>query len=273
MTGKGLNDLPLREVRGILAQVQVNLPFPMLLQNLDPVLDIGLQPEIYFSGETLDHLSWAAVEKVSSRLREKGTAVTFHAPFMDLNPGAVDERIREATVSRFRQILELVPLFRPRVIVFHPGYDRWRYDSNVELWLGKSILTWSPLVARAQKLGVKLALENIFEENPFSLQRLLAALNSPFLGYCLDPGHGNLFSQVALTDWIEILGSRLWEIHLHDNHGRADDHLPLGEGKIDFRAIFSLLQAKKLHPIYTLEPHSQEHLGPGLKALKKYLGE
>ncbi len=117
-----------------------------------------------------------------------------------------------------------------------------------------------------------MALENVFEEKPQVLKRLLEKINSPHLGYCLDAGHGNLFSREPLADWVEVLGSRLVEIHLHDNRGEADDHLPLGQGSIDFASLFSLLQKKKLQPIYTIEPHEIAHLQPSLEALEKYLG-
>jgi sugar phosphate isomerase/epimerase len=255
----------------ILKKIQVNLPFPMLLKNLEGVIAMGLQPELFFDGQTLDHLSWPDVERASRKLREKKVSVTFHAPFMDLNPGAVDERVREITAHRFQQILGLVPHLHPRVIVFHPGYDRWRYDNDVDLWLEKSLLTWAPLVQQAAPLSVKMALENVFEEDPQILNRLLSAIDSPLLGYCLDAGHGRLFSKVPIEDWIEVLGSRLLEIHLHDNHGQADDHLPLGHGEIDFPAIFSALKRKNLQPIITIEPHQEEYLEPNLKELEKYL--
>ena len=255
----------------VLSRVQVNLPFPMLLQNIDEILDFGLQPEIYFSGATLDHLSPQEVEKAARKLTRKNIPITFHGPFMDLSPGAVDEKIREVTVYRFKQVMDLVPHFLPLAIVFHPGYDRWRFDNDVDLWLEKSLPTWKPLVERAEKLSVKLALENIFEENPSILKRLLEAIDSPYLGYCLDPGHGNLFSEVAIVEWIEVLSSRLIEVHLHDNHRQADEHLPLGCGAIDFPAIFSSLREKNLKPIYTIEPHQKEHLELSLRALEKYL--
>jgi sugar phosphate isomerase/epimerase len=61
------------------------------------------------------------------------------------------------------------------------------------------------------------------------------------------------------------------EIHLHDNHRQADEHLPLGEGDIDFPAIFSFLRERRLTPILTIEPHLAEHLEPSLKALIQYL--
>jgi sugar phosphate isomerase/epimerase len=240
---------------------------------LERVLDFGLQPEIYFTGQTLDQLSWAEVRRTSRELRRRNLSVTFHGPFMDLNPGAVDDRVREVTSHRFDQVLALAPFFEPRAVVFHPGYDRWRYDGNVDLWLEKSLLTWKPLAERAEALSVKIAVENVFEDHPSSLVKLFSALGSPWVGYCLDAGHGNLFSQGAVTQWLDALGSRLVEMHLHDNNRRADEHLPLGEGSIDFAAIFAHLRTNGLNPILTLEPHLAEHLEPSLKALGKYLGE
>jgi sugar phosphate isomerase/epimerase len=255
----------------LLNKVQINIPFPMLLENLENILAMGLQPELYFSGLTLDRLSWKDAQKVSRKLEEKNTPVTFHAPFMDLSPGSGDEKIRQVTAFRFNQVMELVPYFHPRAIVFHAGYDRWRFDSDVALWLKNSLLTWRPLVERAEALDLKMALENVYEENPSPLKRLLEAVDSSYLGYCLDTGHGHIFSLVPLPAWVEVLGPWLLEVHLHDNHRQADEHLPLGFGEIDFSSIFASLRGKNLRPIYTLEPHLREHLEPSLKALEKYL--
>ncbi len=255
----------------ILKKIQVNLPFPLLVENLEAIPGIGLQPEIYFSSHTLDHLSPQEVERTSRALSEKNIPVTFHGPFMDLNPGAVDEKVRELTLFRFNQVMELVPYFHPQAIVFHSGYDRWRYDDDVDLWLKNSLVAWKTLVKRAETLSVRIALENVFDENPTPLRRLLDTVDSPLLGYCMDLGHGHLFSRVPLVEWVEVLGSRLVEIHLHDNHRQADEHLPPGWGTIDFPAIFSRIQGKKLHPIYTIEPHQIEQLVPSLQALEKYL--
>jgi len=255
----------------LLRRVQVNLPFPMLLENLDAVLKMGLQPEIYFSGRVLDHLAPGDVEKAAGSLEKARVTVTFHAPFMDLNPGAVDDRVREITLHRFFQLLDLVPSFHPRAIVLHPGYDRWRYDGDVDLWLENSLLTWKLLAERAGAFAVKMAVENVFEETPASLHRLLASVNSPLLGFCMDSGHANIFSRVPLAEWVEVLGSRLFEIHLHDNGGEADDHLPPGKGSVDFSGLFARLRQKGLHPILTLEPHEIAHLKPSLEAVGKLL--
>jgi sugar phosphate isomerase/epimerase len=269
-----MNALRMEQSLPLLKKVQVNIPFPMLLKNLEMVLEVGFQPEIYFHSQVLDHLQREDVRKVSQKLVERNTSVTFHAPFMDLNPGAVDEKIREITSYRFNQVLDLVPFFHPRIIVFHPGYDRFRYDDNVDLWLENSLRTWKPLLERVQNAAncsVRMAVENVFEEHPSILQRLFSAIDSPLMGYCLDAGHGQLFSGVEMGEWVEVLGHWLLEMHLHDNHGKADEHLPVGQGKIDFAGIFARLKSNHLNPVYTVEPHRQEHLEPTLKGLEKYL--
>ena len=257
--------------RELLAQAQVNIPFSLLLENLEGIVQSGLQPEIYFNSRTLDSLRRKDLKRAAREIERARIPVTFHAPFMDLSPGGVDEKIREVTRLRFCQVLDLVPYFHPRVIVFHPGYDRWRFDQNVDFWLKNSLRTWEPLVKRAENLSVKIALENIFEEQPSILARLLEAIPSPSFGYCLDAGHGQLFSEVPIVEWIQVLGPRLFEIHLHDNHGKADEHLPLGWGAIPFPDIFAVLKEKNIRPIFTLEPHHIEYLQPSLEALKKYL--
>ncbi len=256
---------------GMLRKVQVNVPFPLLVEHLERIAALGLQPEVYFSGAVLDALPRDDVERSSGVLRGKNTSITFHAPFMDLNPGAVDDRVREITALRFNQLLGVAADFRPRAIVFHPGYDRWRYDGDIDLWLERSLPVWEPVIARAESLGVRFAVENVFEDHPASLKKLFDTVNSPHLGWCLDAGHGNLFSRVPLREWIAILGPRLVEMHLHDNHGQADEHLPVGRGAINFDEIFSAVRAQDLHPIYTVEPHLEEHLEPSLRALEKYI--
>jgi len=42
-----------------------------------------------------------------------GLKVTFHAPFMDLRPGALDDKIRQASLDRIKEVLDLAPYFHP----------------------------------------------------------------------------------------------------------------------------------------------------------------
>jgi sugar phosphate isomerase/epimerase len=252
-------------------RIQVNIPYRMLLENLDFVVDKELNPEIYFNGEALDSYRKDDLVKINTALRQKGLSITLHAPFMDLSPGGVDAKIKKATIERLNQTLEVAAFFHPQIVIFHPGYNKWFFDGNVELWLENSLKTWSPIVTKVEKMGIPIALENIFEEEPSSLKKLISAINSPYFNFCFDTGHFNLFSTVYMNGWFDSLGKYIKEVHLHDNFKKSDDHLPIGDGEFDFDLFFRLITHYGVDPIYTIEPHEVEHLERSLQACRNYL--
>ena len=251
--------------------VHVNVPYSMLLQRRDHAIGNHIHPEIYFSADDLDTCREKDVQGLADALRKNSLEVTFHGPFMDLSPGGVDRKVKEVTLDRISKTLELARFFKPKMIVFHPGYEKWKFDGNERVWLESSVETWKPLVEKAGAMGLTLALENVFEETPDTLEALLDEIGSPSLQFCFDTGHHNVFATRPLPTWLESLGKHLGEVHLHDNHRTADEHLPLGEGTFPFDQFFSLLSESKLNPIYTIEPHEEEHLRRGMQAMRKYI--
>ena len=251
--------------------IQVNVPYQMLLEKLHFILDIGLNPEIYFNGDALDSCREEDLLRIRTALHEKGLTITIHAPFMDLSPGGVDTKIKKATIDRLSHTIDIASFFTPRMIVFHPGYNKWVFDGNIQIWLDNSIKTWEPLVVKAERMGIPLAVENIFEEEPSSLEKLISSIDSPCFNFCFDIGHFNLFSTATMNDWFDSLGNYCKEVHLHDNFKKSDDHLPIGDGNIDFDLFFKLIRQYDIAPIYTIEPHKIEHLERSLAMCKNYL--
>jgi sugar phosphate isomerase/epimerase len=251
--------------------IHINVPYSMLLHRIDFAIENRIHPEIYFSAEDLDTCQDQEVEQLSKTLQKNQLEITLHGPFMDLSPGGVDQRIKEVTIDRISKTIQLANVFRPKMIVFHPGYEKWKFDGNVKLWLESSLQTWRPLVKEAEEMGLTLAVENVFEESPDSIKALLEEIHSPHFRFCFDTGHHNIFSKTPLPLWMEVLGGFLSEVHLHDNHQESDEHLPMGEGKFNFNQFFTLLSQWDLHPLYTIEPHEEAHLWRGLEAVKKYI--
>ena len=105
-----------------------------------------------------------------------------------------------------------------------------------------------------------IALENVYERDPGQMKPLLDALASPQVRFCFDAGHANAFGGAPLGLWMEALGDFLGEIHIHDNNGVEDEHLPVGEGNIPFPQLFSILRQKNLRPILAVEAHSEQGL-------------
>jgi sugar phosphate isomerase/epimerase len=243
----------------------------MLLRRIDFAIKNKIHPEIYFNAEDLDACREEDVQRLSKTLQENRLETTLHGPFMDLSPGGVDQRIKEVTRDRVLKTLELAHFLNPKMIVFHPGYERWKFDGNIKLWLESSLQTWRPMVKEAEKRGLTLAIENVFEESPEPIKSLLEEIHSPRFRFCFDTGHHNVFSNTPLPIWMEALGGFLSEVHLHDNHKERDEHLPVGEGDFDFNQFFTLLSQSKLNSLYTIEPHEEAHLWRGLQAVKKYI--
>jgi len=252
-------------------RLHVHVPWRRLAEAMPLLLDQGLQPEIAFKGVDLDELDWQQVRSVAGRLDRAGLRVSLHAPFADLNPGAMEPLVLAATEKRYRQTLDVAAALGARLIVFHPGYDRWKYGGLDHLWLEANLAFWPPLIELAARSDCRMALENIFERRPDTLAGLLDAFDSPWLGHCFDVGHWHLFGKVSLNDWFAALGSRLFHLHLHDNRGRRDDHLPPGEGKIDFPALFDRIRGLDPPPSLTLEIHAPEDLLRAVAGIPPFL--
>jgi len=248
-------------MEAILKKVQVHIPFTMLREGyLDLFLKRRINPEISFSAETLARHTTAEFAEMGTKLAAADLTVTLHGPFMDLRPGAIDPEIRRVSRDRIAQAVTLSSLFHPKTIVCHPSFDHRYYVSTLDQWVANSVETWSYLAGLLDGEETIICLENVYERDPEPFRRLFAALASPRIGFCLDTGHFNCFSQTPLEEWLEALHPYLRQIHLHDNLGQADQHLPVGDGTFPFRRLFALLRESSIAPVLTVESHREEDL-------------
>lgn len=250
--------------------VHIHIPYPKLKDYFELLRKRRYDLEIYLSAAVLDQIEKPDLEKLIERL-DWNPALTLHAPFMDMNPGAVDTMVRSVTQVRFRQLLNVAAILKPRAAVFHAAYDRWRYSGRKDIWLEYSLDTWHKVVDSASKIGLRVAVENVFDEDPEALKMLIEKIGSPDFGFCFDTGHFNLFSKVSMEQWFESLGKNLIEVHLHDNDGTADTHWALGRGDIDFQQFFRLMRTHSPKPVYTIEAHDRDDVETSLDRVKALL--
>lgn len=79
-----------------------------------------------------------------------------------------------------------------------------------------------------------------------------------------------MFTSVTLEEWFKELGEYIAESHIHDNHGQCDEHLPVGEGAINFAQFFPLLNQYAPAAVWTVEAHNTEHLQRAMKNIQNY---
>jgi sugar phosphate isomerase/epimerase len=252
----------------------VNVPYPMLIARLEELVTRGLCPEIVFDAYDLDRIDRKEAHRVAETLQKKGLERTMHGPFRDLSPGGADPKVRAVTRERIDQTLELAEILGPLCVVFHSGYDPWRFQGYERLWLRNSVETWTPALERAERIDTTLAVENVFEKTPATILSLVKRFGSPRFRHCLDVGHHNVFADMPMDQWIKTMASYIVEIHLHDNTKERDDHLPPGEGNIDFSMLSRLVHRYvRVKPIYSLEPGREEELEASIQGFFRFIGD
>lgn len=255
--------------KDIIKKVQVNLPLRMIDDYLEKYLEIGLNPEFGIDSFVLDKMDIEEIKKISEKFRKKGLKVTAHGPFFDLNPVSTDELIREISIKRIYKSLDYAQILNASSIVIHPGYDYKRHGFLKDEWVKRSCEFYFELSKQATEKNISLLLENVYERNPQEILPLLEVVNENNGGFCFDTGHHFAFGTESLEIWLEKTGEFIKEIHLHDNDGKNDLHLPPGKGKINFDPLKKFLNHNLDRLRITLEPHREEDLFPCFDWLEK----
>ncbi len=248
----------------------ISIPYPSLKANLAEVIDADIQPEIGLEGDILYTEPENDFAQTARALDRAGLQCTLHAPFFDLNPGALDRVIRQASRDKLQRAFDLISIFRPASIVCHLGYEDNKHSYKQREWLKFSIDTWNILLETAAKFHTIFCLENTYESNPEMHRSVLWELDSEYARFCLDVGHLAAFAKCRWQDWLPDMDAWLGQLHLHDNHGDRDNHLAIGEGSFDFAALFGYLKKNNISPLMTLEPHHQGGMEKSLLALNNF---
>lgn len=182
---------------------------------------------------------------------------SIHAPLSDVNIGAINPRLREASLKEVLECLQLAGRMGVDLVTVHPGFlsPLTKLDRAAGVEATKASLR---TIDRAAKdLGIRVGLENM-PEMPVSMAKapgeLLDFIEGTGLGICFDLGHANTVGNIA--DFIPIK-ERFINMHVHDNVGDWDRHMVIGEGMIDFRKWLSAL--RPYHGRYVIETRELEH--------------
>jgi sugar phosphate isomerase/epimerase len=236
---------------------------------LDTVEIIATRSHVdYHDASALDEIAgWLAAERL--RLH------SIHAPVMGrfessrwvapISNASPDAQVREHAVRETQAALELAKRVPVDVLVVHLGLQDALLTSPADNARDAARRSVEAIAAYARPLGVRVALELI--PNALSTADALAALvedlDLPNVGVCLDFGHAHMMGGVV--DAIETLSGMLLAIHVHDNHGTRDEHLPPFEGTIDWPGALMALQKVGFEGPMMLELASTDTPAPVLE--------
>lgn len=215
-----------------------------------------------------------AGDRLAELLPSYDIELQVHMPFSDLNIASVNPAVREFAVRTLEDTIRAGAGLGVRLFTVHPGWvsamGRLMRDTSVDNNTG----SLRRLAKLADEVDVRLALENMpypsftLCNRADEIKEALDDVGMPGrVGFCLDVGHANVSGQ---TRDLLKLKDRLFNMHIHDNDGRRDQHLILGEGTVDYAGILA-----RVLPAYkgslVIEGQGTDHVCESQARLEEYL--
>ena len=233
-------------------------------EHLAQIAEYGFEAvEVFATRSHFDYRDAAAVEDLAAWLAETRLALeSVHAPITDRfgGPDAVtystaftDSGARQAAVREAEAALQLAARIPFRTLVVHLGTPAAK-KNGTDNSRTAALRSVEEICGLAEAAGVRVALEVI--PNALSAPDALASLierelDAPHAGICMDFGHAFMGGDVP--DAIETAAEHLIATHVHDNHGRSDEHLVPYRGSIDWDAALVTMLKVGYEGTYMME--------------------
>ena len=165
---------------------------------------------------------------------EGGRITSFCYPLLDNNPNSTDRIMRDYTLDRYREAIDLAAEWGCPYVVAIPGPVGSLINPPHQWMLDWFVEGMKSLVAHADGTGVKLLLENV----PFTFlptardMQETAALIGPEVGVNYDICNG-AYIREDVGAAIRMLGGLIENVHVSDSGYETFKHDRLGTGIVD----------------------------------------
>ena len=242
----------------------MNFPIKPILDEINEIAALGFDflelamdpPQAHFS--TIRE----SRDQIRKALDAHGMQLVCHLPTF-VSIADLTESIRKASLSEMQSSLEVAAELGALKVVLHPGHIGGLGIFVKDLALTRGMDSLTAIIAEADRLGLSVCLENMFPRfqtffEPPHFTEILKQFRD--LKLTIDTGHANIGNpdDFRILEFVRKFGHRLGHVHLSDNLGQRDDHLPLGKGTIDFEIFAQALKQSGYNDTITLEIFSED---------------
>ena len=178
------------------------------------------------------------------------------------SPTANDEDVRKKIIDFTQKALQVTQWLGTDAYLFVPGAVEVFFLPEAEVipydvCYQRASEAISQLVPVAEKLGVAIAVENVWNKfllSPLEMREFIDNFNTSQVGVYFDVG--NVLLTGYPDQWIRILGSRIKRVHIKDfkrSVGTADGFVDLLDGDVDFEAVKQALSEINYNGYVTAE--------------------
>lgn len=204
------------------------------------------------------------------RFKDMGASFSLHGPWIETNLGSLFEEIRAFSRERILRSIDLAESLGLNPLIIHPGFSFFKEEEIRGLSKRYFFEGLAFVVHYAREKGVNLCMENIpsafsfFQAiNDFSEIKEKFALN-----ICYDVGHSLILKnqkyvrspEDSIIQEIKDYETDIIHVHLHNNYGKADDHL-LYSGIFDIKKVLGGLRKASFKGRIVIESEDVERYG------------
>lgn len=216
------------------------------------------------------HQSLEYLEGTLGEFKESGYSLTLHNYFpapkesFVLNMAAADEPSKTRSTALVRGALRLAVAAGAPLYGIHAGYlaradaqanGMFRFDDVMSPYaeaLDRAVVFVNEIAPEFEAQGVRLLVENLFP-SPKKRHSLFCSIDEvrefmdqvpDSVGLLLDLGHLNVSSRILefdrdtfIDDYLGTFAGRLVEVHISENEGQKDEHLPVKPGSWQLDAV------------------------------------
>ncbi len=227
--------------------------------------EMGIESIEFSIAENLDNFSKTLLSYEKRLEKMECKKLLLHGPFLDLNPVSYDVSIRNVTMKRYEEAYQAAKALGAKKIVYHTCYVPDFY----------LLIGWAERMAEFYReflyekdSSIEIVMENVLDRIPQPIVEAAEKVEHPAFGLCLDVGHANCYSKVSCKEWFQTEKKYLKHLHLHDNKGDRDSHLPLGAGTVSGDIVKEALREEQ-RKTCTIECSTQEAVLASFHFLEK----
>jgi len=177
--------------------------------------------------------------KISDALGQFGLSAVGHTAWY-LPVGSEMRELRENAVDILKRYVLICAELKCALMTVHANWPSGLF--NAEEGVNFQTESFQSLCPFAADNGVTIIYESVAtpKDNKENIRKILDL--NPLLDFHADIGHLNLSGRNPI-EYLTTFKDRLRHVHLHDNDGLRDLHLPMGTGIIDWDALIKELKS------------------------------
>jgi sugar phosphate isomerase/epimerase len=242
----------------------MNFPVNPILEELEAISELGFDYLELTMDPPQAHYSIIRQQKkrLLKALDRKKMELVCHLPSFvytaDLTHG-----LREASLNEVIKSLEVAAELGCLKAVLHPSYIMGLGIFVMDQSREYALESLNAIMEKADQLDLLLCLENLFPKvhslmEPEDFAEIFVKF--PNLKMTLDTGHAHIQDPEGkrAIKFIERFPDKIEHIHVSDNLGEEDNHLPVGAGTVNFHGIVKALKGIGYNDTITLEVFSKD---------------